>query len=651
MANLAATGAIQSNSRPESRTVGEAQVTWRLHVLVCLGVWSVVSAVLVFKGYEEILTGAIRGNDDAMRLVQVRDFLAGQSWFDLTQYRLNPPDGVWMHWSRLIDAPLGGMILAFKSIADQRLAEQLTLIIWPLLLLLCAIAAAGRAAFVLSGRAAAIAAIIIMPTTLVTLTQFMSGRLDHHNIQIVLTVLLLGLVMELPVRLGSAFGAGLVMALMMAIGLETLPYLLIVPAAIACVWIATGPAIARSMIVFGLALAISSVGMFVSVVPSDLYTEIACDAFSLPFVSLFGVGGLALAVLGVLTRGPVASNVWMRGCLAIAAGGAVTAVIAINFPACLSGPYGDLNPRLIELWLSEVREARNIWQLVLDTPDRVLAFYGFPVVAFLVGIWALKNARAEDRYKWIVLNAFVLTGLVVACWQIRGLTFANMLAVPAAAWLIGDVWRRSRNERDRARRFLHVLAAALVMNSGFYMVLADAMSFMKPEQELRGGREACIAPNTLKQLSVLPAGTIVSFIDLGSHILAQSSHRVMAAPYHRNQRGNLLVFNVMMSDPSNARELANAGAADYLVYCEGMGDYERLAAAAPDGLLAQLQAGQTFEWLEPVSVDESGPLRIFRILNKTGAPITPVPSDDPAAARTLQRDNNQLLQREPWPRA
>jgi len=46
--------------------------------------------------------------DDAMRLVEVRDLLGGQSWFDLTQYRLAPPEGVRMHWSRLIDLPPRG---------------------------------------------------------------------------------------------------------------------------------------------------------------------------------------------------------------------------------------------------------------------------------------------------------------------------------------------------------------------------------------------------------------------------------------------------------------------------------------------------------------------------------------------------------------
>src|SRR5690349_7387974 len=49
--------------------------------------------------------------DDAMRLVEVRDLLAGQSWFDLVQHRLDPPAGSPMHWSRLIDAPLAAMIL------------------------------------------------------------------------------------------------------------------------------------------------------------------------------------------------------------------------------------------------------------------------------------------------------------------------------------------------------------------------------------------------------------------------------------------------------------------------------------------------------------------------------------------------------------
>src|SRR5437763_9686188 len=60
--------------------------------------------------------------DDAMRLVQIRDLLAGQNWFDLTQYRLNPPAGVPTHWSRLIDLPIALLIRTSEVVLPGWLA-------------------------------------------------------------------------------------------------------------------------------------------------------------------------------------------------------------------------------------------------------------------------------------------------------------------------------------------------------------------------------------------------------------------------------------------------------------------------------------------------------------------------------------------------
>ena len=51
-------------------------------------------------------TGTFFDTDDAMRAVQLRDWMAGQGWFDLTATRLDPPAGVFMHWSRVVDVPL-----------------------------------------------------------------------------------------------------------------------------------------------------------------------------------------------------------------------------------------------------------------------------------------------------------------------------------------------------------------------------------------------------------------------------------------------------------------------------------------------------------------------------------------------------------------
>ncbi|MCA1969044.1 MAG: hypothetical protein LDL42_07920, partial [Rhizobium sp.] len=67
-------------------------------------------------------------NDDAMRLVQVRDLLGGQSWFDLTQYRLGLDGGTLMHWSRLVDLPIAALILAFSQVLPAERAEAAALL-------------------------------------------------------------------------------------------------------------------------------------------------------------------------------------------------------------------------------------------------------------------------------------------------------------------------------------------------------------------------------------------------------------------------------------------------------------------------------------------------------------------------------------------
>src|SRR5690349_3091496 len=98
-----------------------------------LVIWSatVLSYLLAGLGGAESLS-----TDDAMRLVEVRDFLAGQSWFDLTQHRLDPPGGVAMHWSRLIDVPLAVLIWVGETMLSPALTERIATTVWPVVLLL-----------------------------------------------------------------------------------------------------------------------------------------------------------------------------------------------------------------------------------------------------------------------------------------------------------------------------------------------------------------------------------------------------------------------------------------------------------------------------------------------------------------------------------
>src|SRR5712692_6227925 len=123
-----------------------------LHFGVLLGLaWAVTAGILFVDRWPE-MGQRMFDADDAMRLVEVREFLAGRGWFDLHEPRLQPPIGYDTHWSRLIDGGLAGVFLLFRSVADIPLAEFLMRAVWPLLWLLPAIVGTVLLALRLGGR-------------------------------------------------------------------------------------------------------------------------------------------------------------------------------------------------------------------------------------------------------------------------------------------------------------------------------------------------------------------------------------------------------------------------------------------------------------------------------------------------------------------
>ena len=81
-----------------------------------LFVWVILCALMFVAKGHALLMHRFPDPDDALRLVEVRDLIAGQSWFDVHQYRIAAPEGVPMHWSRLVDIPLAAMILALRPL-------------------------------------------------------------------------------------------------------------------------------------------------------------------------------------------------------------------------------------------------------------------------------------------------------------------------------------------------------------------------------------------------------------------------------------------------------------------------------------------------------------------------------------------------------
>ena len=148
-----------------------------------------LAVVIAWLGYVTWLLisrwGAIHGfslgdTDDNLRLVQVRDWLHGQAWYDLRQHRLDPlHGGANIHWSRLVDLPIAGLMLAIRPFAGGLEAERWASGIAPLLPLLPLL---GGLALVTRRLVGPIAAILALGTLLFagsTMGMYQPLRIDQ----------------------------------------------------------------------------------------------------------------------------------------------------------------------------------------------------------------------------------------------------------------------------------------------------------------------------------------------------------------------------------------------------------------------------------------------------------------------------------------
>ena len=224
------------------------------HFALLLGLaWLLVVLQLVAQNWAETAQ-TLLDTDDAMRLVQMRDWLAGQGWYDTDFSARAAAAGYESHWSRLIDAGLAGTLWVFGLFFDAALAERLMRTVWPMLWLLPAMAGTAAIAWRIAGREAALIALLLALVGLPAFHQFRPGRIDHHNVQIALSVLVVAATVWSDRVRWAAYAAGALTGLALAIGLECLPYLLVCAAAFALRYVVDRDG-AQAAADYGLALA------------------------------------------------------------------------------------------------------------------------------------------------------------------------------------------------------------------------------------------------------------------------------------------------------------------------------------------------------------------------------------------------------------
>ncbi|TPK55220.1 MULTISPECIES: GtrA family protein [unclassified Mesorhizobium] len=592
-------------------TASNGASTWKSDIAFALLAALLLLALDLYAGFPQLANPA-GDNDSLLQLVEVRDLLAGQGWFDLHQYRMGLEGGFVMHWSRLLDAPLALGMLALSALTGSAaLGEQVVQVLWPLLQFWLALFSIMRAARAFAGEHAVLPAAVVGGAALYYLGIFSPGALDHHNVQLMLTLAGLALLLEAPRHRTAALFAGACATLALAIGMESAPYAGTLGAIVALLFLVSGGGerlIARD---FGLGVTAVSALVFITTIPASAWGQAQCDTFSTVH---FVVAALAGAGLAVIASWGAANATYGRrlvslGLLAFV----LVLVVMFLFPQCLAAPYAGLDPRLQQMWLGHIDEAQSIFQLVAADPARAVARFATPLVATV--LMALRLGKGGWRRQDSLVGALLVVAFLVSAWEVRGSTFSIAFAViPLCAWIAK--WRQRAENSPSGGSVFRMAAAWLISVNAVWSSAAEAASsaFQIGAAVTDVGIDApCNSKASFAALARMPDTTVLAISNLGSPILAFTGHRALAGPYHRNVAGNLLVFDALLGSATDAKAVVANHRVGIVALCRGNPETRLLATKAPDGFLAGLMHGSVPDWLEPVAETRGTPLELYRV--------------------------------------
>jgi hypothetical protein len=589
----------------EERAVALLERHWKWVVLL---VWLGMAAWFVWSKWTDIRFFNLGDTDDNMRMMQVRGLLHGQGWYDLRQHRLTPPEGINIHWSRLVDLPIAGLILLLRPIVGTADAERAAVAVAPLLpylLLLFSLALTMRR---LVDRRAYPLAFIALFFAGSTNGMFMPERIDHHGWQLALLALSVAAIADRD-RVRGGLTLGIASALSLAIGLEMIIYVAIEGVAMVLFWLIDREERER-LRAYALAIGGGVAAAFLLFASNDNRFAV-CDALSPVWLSDALLGGAMLFALALLSPAD-----WKRR-LALAVGAAVilAGFHALAWPHCLQRLEG-VSPEVEQLWLSHVREARPFYR------------HGWRIGSLIVGLpitgaigWGLlawiRRRDPEQLRRVLACAAPAITAGLLLLWQTRTGPAAQMLATIGAATLIWVFAPLVWNPRWGPLRSVAVAVVVLV-GAGAGVPLVQGLFPEKPatprSKAIGRANALCNSLWGYHPVALQPKGMVFTFIDLAPRLITVTHHDSVTGPYHRNGEQIADVMNAFRGSAEQAHRIIAKYHSDYLLTCPNSSTTTIFAAETPKGFYQQLQHGKVPDWLKPVPLPRDSPFRMWRVV-------------------------------------
>jgi len=578
---------------------------WKLVILLF---WLAYAAYALFDKSGQIRSFALGDTDDNLRMAQVRALLGGQGWYDLLQHRLDPiHGGADIHWSRLVDLPLAGLMLALRPFIGGPDAERWAAAIAPLLPLLPMVLGLTLITRRLVGKSAVPLLLVTLVFAASTLGMVQPLRIDHHGWQLALLALALSGLAD-PDRRRGGIVTGLASAGSLAIGLELLIYLALMGGAHVLFWVADRAERERLM-AYAVTLSGGTVMAFL-LFASYANRAALCDALSPVWLGDALVGAALMAGLAMIRI-----ERWtVRLALAVGAGLAVAAFHAVASPQCLTRLEG-VSPEATELWLSHVREARPIYRHGVNTGALLMSL---PIAGLLgYSLLAWRARRDHDLLRRTI--AVALPGaiaLLLLFWQTRTGPAAQMISLPGAvaiAFILAPLAYHSKSALIRVPGTVLAVVAGVGALAPLIVGQLPAKTKTPAQKRVDLANRTCPSLRAMAPVARQPRGIVFSFVDLGPRIITVTRHDAIAGPYHRNDRAIADVMKAFRGDEAQARRIINAYGSHYLLICPDMSTATIFQAEAPKGFYGQLIKGRISGWLTPIDLGPKSPFLMWRV--------------------------------------
>ncbi|MFA6219996.1 MAG: hypothetical protein WC692_09505 [Erythrobacter sp.] len=589
-------------------------------LLRVLAGWLVVSALLLAVNWPGIAGERFVGPDDMLRMQQVRDLIGGQNWFDVTQHRLDAPHGgVPMHWSRLVDVPILLVILLMKPLVGMATAEVIAGVAVPLLTLLCLMVLVARVAWFLLGEEETSLAVLAIPLSTGLLFQFSPMRIDHHAWQVVFGLAAVNGLMSRSARTGGTV-IGLSLAAGLAISMEELPIAAVFCGLLALRWLRDRKD--RLWLVHAMqALALGSVVLFLATRGFGDGIQ-HCDAISPLHLLVFLWGALALT--GLAARNPPSVLLLASAFAGIAAG--AVGIVRVMAPSCVGDGFSQVDPLVQDVWFSQIREGMPVY---LGAWHQQVTALLIPVLGLAAAALLMTRSVGWMRSWWFDYALLLLAAILVAVFVKRAGAMAGALAAIPFGWMLARMLARTRLVRNPLARAGALAALVLLLMPLTPRVIdsllptrakgANSVSAATPLRDdssiiaLRPP-DPCGIASAAPSLDALPPGETLALIDPSTPLVFYTHRAFVASSHHRGDRAMRFAIEAFSASPQVARRMLSERGVRYVSICSGSNEIEIYRKRNPKGFAVALDKGETLDWLEPVSIETAGTLRMWKVV-------------------------------------